>query len=91
VLGNTFEDTHMTQIAVATLQTPWDCRWSRFASRRGAVQPHTLWMCRYRGSRIPILASDCETCPRFEFQPPLEALREHAAQSPDSTRDAAAI
>lgn len=75
----------MNAIAVTTLQTPWDCRWSRFASRRRtAGQPKTLWVCTYRNSKIPILASDCDNCSCFEFQPPLDALHEDAARLADS-------
>ena len=75
----------MNAIAVTTLQTPWDCRWSRFASRRGTAgqRPKTLWVCTYRCSQIPILASDCDNCSCFEFQPPLEALQNEAARWQD--------
>ena len=79
----------MNAIAVVTLQTPWDCRWSRFASRRAAQghRPKTLWMCTYRKSQVPIVASDCDDCPCFEFQPPLEALHEDAARCQGALQD----
>jgi hypothetical protein len=74
----------MNAIAVTTLQTPWDCRWSRFASRRRAAGPKTLWVCTYRNSQIPILATDCDTCTCFEFQPPLDALHEDTPRCHDA-------
>ena len=67
----------MTTHAVATLHTPWDCRWSRFGRRR-SLNPHKpvegLWVCIFSTTRIPINAGDCEMCPYWEFQQPLETL-----------------
>jgi hypothetical protein len=39
-------------------------------------------VCTYRNSQIPILATDCDTCTCFEFQPPLDALHEDTPALP---------
>lgn len=61
----------MSDKAATTLHTPWDCRWSRFGRRRAC---ESFWVCTFATTRIPIGPSDCETCPYWDFQPPLEAL-----------------
>ena len=62
----------MSRIAIATLQTPWDCKWSRFGrihSARPDAQVEGLWVCVHGdGVRRPIDASTCETCPYWEYQ-----------------------
>jgi hypothetical protein len=63
----------MSQTATAVLQTPWDCRWSRFgrihASRRAPAEG--LWVCAYPdGTRRSIVPSECETCSHFEYESP---------------------
>jgi hypothetical protein len=72
----------MSKIAIATLQTPWDCKWSRFGRMRSRG-PNTaaegLWVCVYgNAARRPIHASECETCPYWEYEPPLERLGGHS-------------
>jgi hypothetical protein len=66
----------MSTIATATLQTPWDCRWSRFGrmrSTRPDARVEGLWVCVYHnGERRPIDASVCEACPHWEYEPPLD-------------------
>jgi hypothetical protein len=66
----------MSRTAIATLQTPWDCRWSRFGRTRSTgsnTGAEGLWVCVYGdGARRPIRDSDCETCPNWEYAPPLE-------------------
>jgi len=64
----------MSRIAIATLQTPWDCKWSRFgrihASRRGPAEG--LWLCVHPdATRRCIEPSECETCSRFEYESPV--------------------
>ena len=83
----------MSTIAIATLQTPWDCKWSRFG-RMQSARPHALveglWVCVYHdGVRRPIQASDCETCPHWEFEPPLERMRAQA--SPEISIESRAV
>ena len=64
----------MSTIAIATLQTPWDCKWSRFgrmAERQPERSAEGLWVCVYSdGSRRPIQEWECETCPHWEYEPP---------------------
>ena len=68
----------MNRIATTTLQTPWDCKWSRFGRMRsrGPNRPaEGLWVCVYGDrARRPIQDSECETCPYWEYEPPQEAL-----------------
>jgi hypothetical protein len=56
--------------AVATIQTAWDCRWSRPGYRvRGVpdhLQPETFWVCLRTGERRCIDAAECETCPHWQ-------------------------
>jgi hypothetical protein len=57
----------------AILHTPWDCKWSRFARRSTGPQTRGgLWDCVHSGARTPIAEADCETCPYWDFQSPLE-------------------
>jgi hypothetical protein len=60
----------MATTAVATLQTAWDCRWSRLGYRVTGVpeqfQPETLWVCLRAGERRCINAEECENCPHWE-------------------------
>jgi hypothetical protein len=62
----------MSKAAVATLQTAWDCKWSRPGYRLTGVtdrlQPESLWVCVRTEERVPIRESDCETCPFWEHQ-----------------------
>ena len=73
----------MSKIAIATLQTPWDCKFSRFGRMRIArpdARVEGLWVCVYPdGVRRPIDASTCETCPHWEYEPPLERLGGHSS------------
>lgn len=65
----------MTTTAIAVLQTPWDCKWSRFGqmhSASSAATPEGLWVCAYQGAR-PVEASECESCPHWEYAPPRDA------------------
>jgi hypothetical protein len=59
-----------TTTAIATLQTIWDCRWSRPGYRLTGVQetdqPETLWVCTRTDGRTPIRGAECEACPHWE-------------------------
>jgi hypothetical protein len=61
----------MAKTAVATLQTAWDCRWSRPGYRLSgvteALQPETLWVCIRTGLRQAATAEKCETCPHWQL------------------------
>lgn len=63
----------MATTTVATLQTAWDCRWSRPGYRVSGVpdqlQPETFWVCLRRGDRRCINYEECETCPHWEADP----------------------
>ena len=65
----------MADAANATLHSPWDCRWSRFARRtraRATTRQQTggsLWECVHADSRVPINEADCAACPLWEYQP----------------------
>jgi len=60
----------MASTAVASLQTIWDCKWSRPGYRLTGVedqlQPETLWVC-VRGERRGVTEEDCEKCPHWEM------------------------
>ncbi len=62
----------MATTAVATLQTAWDCRWSRPGYRLTGVpehhQPESLWVCVRTEMRVPLKESDCEACPFWEAE-----------------------
>jgi hypothetical protein len=60
-------------VAIATLQTIWDCRWSRLGYRVWGVQDHLqpekLWVCIRRGEREGVTEEVCEACPHWESLP----------------------
>jgi hypothetical protein len=60
----------MARTAVMTMQTAWDCRWSRPGYRvRGVpdhLQPETRWVCLRTGERRCIESEECEECPHWE-------------------------
>jgi hypothetical protein len=69
----------MGNTATATLHTPWDCRWSRFARRTSDDQTRgSLWECAHTGSRVPIAEADCASCPHWEYQSPMEGVLDRA-------------
>jgi hypothetical protein len=69
----------MAFTATATLHTPWDCKWSRFARRTSAEQKRGgLWESVHSGERVPISEADCEKCPFWEYQPTGEGLVDRA-------------
>ena len=79
----------MNTIATATLQTPWDCKWSRFGQMRSArpdARAEGLWVCVYpNGVRRPIDASECETCPYWEYESPIERTSQPRPDAPDQS------
>ena len=63
----------MAGTAVTTLQTIWDCRWSRPGYRIPGVQDHfqpeSLWVCVRRGERRGITEEECAVCVHWEERP----------------------
>ena len=59
---------------IATLQTIWDCHWSRLGRRvLGADEPQqleTLWVCVRRGQRRCVTEQECEECGFWEAEDP---------------------
>ena len=57
----------------ATLQTVFDCRWSRPGYRVTGVpdhlQPESFWVCVRLGERRDVSAEECESCPYWEELP----------------------
>jgi hypothetical protein len=60
----------MSKIAIATLQTVWDCRWSQPGCRavdvEGSPQPESAWVCIRTGCRRAVTNAECEACPHWE-------------------------
>ncbi len=58
---------------IATLQTIWDCRWSRPGHRvlgvQDHLQPEQLWVCVRRGERRGVTEEECEECGHWEELP----------------------
>ena len=56
----------MAITAIATPNTPWDCKWSRPGYRLAGVpdqfQPESVWVCVRTGERTPVQDTTCETC-----------------------------
>ena len=66
----------MAKTAVATLQTIWDCRWSRPGFRLHGVgephQPESLWVCTRDGHRRGVTEEECQRCPHWNFDEDLD-------------------
>lgn len=62
----------MSTIAIAPLQTPWDCKWSRFGRVHASADAPAegLWVCLHDGTRRSIHPLACETCAHFEYESP---------------------
>ena len=62
----------MAKTAVATLQTIWDCRWSRPGFRLSGVkeslQPESLWVCVRTTPRRCVSEAECKECPFWEYE-----------------------
>jgi hypothetical protein len=81
----------MGNSATATLHTPWDCRWSRFARRTRADGTRgSIWECVHTGSRVQISEAQCESCPYWEYQPPLEGTLDQARTCERAAKERAA-
>ena len=61
----------MARTAIATQQTPWDCRWTRPGFRLFGVgephQPESLWVCTRNGLHHGVTDEQCEKCPHWEM------------------------
>jgi hypothetical protein len=59
----------MPATAVTTLQTIWDCRYSRPGYRLLGIadhlQPQKLWVCVRRGEPRGVTEEECEGCPHW--------------------------
>jgi len=57
-------------MATATLQTVWDCRWSRpghhITGVSDALQPEATWVCTRDGDRRAVCGEECARCSRWE-------------------------
>jgi hypothetical protein len=66
----------MAQTAIAVIQTPWDCRWTRIAWKRTTAcvdEPPDCyaWLCiREPGAPRRVDERDCEDCPYWEMEDP---------------------
>jgi len=81
----------MADAANATLHTPWDCRWSRFAKR--TTRDHArggLWECVHTDARVPISEADCAACPFWEYQPTGDSAIEQAKTCARAVNDRSA-
>jgi hypothetical protein len=61
----------MARTTVMTLQTIWDCQWSRPARPAGVMQEPLdgLWVCvRPQGNlvRRPVIEEECAACPHWQ-------------------------
>jgi hypothetical protein len=69
----------MSATCIATLQTIWDCRWSRPGYRlfgiEDQLQPEKLWVC-VRTERRGVTEEECEHCPHWEAIPGCEPSAE---------------
>jgi hypothetical protein len=72
----------MATTAIAPLQTPWDCRWSRpgrrFTGIPDALQPERVWVCVRDGHRRNLREDQCVTCAHWERD---SASIAHAAET----------
>ena len=63
----------MSATSAATLQTIWDCRWSRPGYRligvQDHLQPEKLWVCVRTGERRGVTEVEWENCPHWECVP----------------------
>jgi len=63
----------MPYTSTTTLQTIWDCRWSRPGYRLIGVedhlQPEKLWVCVRGEHRRGVTEEECENCPFWAALP----------------------
>jgi hypothetical protein len=57
-------------MATATVQTVWDCRWSRpghqITGLSEALQPEPTWVCVREGDRRAVCNAECACCSHWE-------------------------
>lgn len=57
-------------MATATIQTAWNCRWSRpghqITGLADALQPEPTWVCVRDGDRRAVCDDECASCSRWE-------------------------
>jgi len=61
----------MAQTRIAVLQTPWDCKWTRYTLRPTrtpdqAIDPYQ-WLCVRERAPRRVDELDCEGCPHWEM------------------------
>ncbi len=60
----------MAKIATATVQSQWECKWSRPGFRLAGIdeaqQPETVWVCVRTGERRKLSEHTCDNCPFWE-------------------------
>jgi len=60
----------MNRTSTMTLQTIWDCRWSRVGYRLTGVvekeQPEPIWVCVRYGDRRAVTEDVCATCVNWQ-------------------------
>ncbi len=70
----------MSATSVATLQTIWDCRWSRPGYRllgvEDQLQPESVWVCIRTGVRRGVTEEECAECPHWESVTTCNTCRE---------------
>ena len=85
----------MNTTAIATRQSPWDCKFSGAGYGAQGVtarrRPETLWVCLRRATPVPIVESDCETCPDWEYRDPAEPALHRTAAIVEGITTGAAI
>ena len=62
----------MTRIAIATLQSGWDCRWARPGNTLGESEmpgAQTRLICNREGTDRRVEPIACQTCPFWELSP----------------------
>jgi hypothetical protein len=63
----------MSHTTTSTLQTIWDCRFSRPGYRvlgiQEHMQPEKLWVCIRQGERRGVTEEECEDCPYWQALP----------------------
>ena len=69
----TVREEPMAHTAVAALQAPWDCKWTRLAYRQSGIPEYQppdprLWVCvREPAAPRPVAEQDCDGCPHWEM------------------------
>ena len=83
----------MARTAIATLQTVWDCHWSRPGHRltgvEDALQPESRWVCVRDGHRRAVDEEECESCAYWETSTETIGVNRFVAEA--STAAAASV